>query len=702
MPNVPAYVLEQLNDQANSGLDAFRYARFLKSAPRAEVWVMQFGKIECSVDWRIHLDGDLLTSPRFEGLIDTFRTWVAIQTHPSVVGAGTLGHMSAYQRISRAFRQMDYLLLHAAESGLAKYGLTAITANDIAKFLYLVEAFEEDAYSIYNWGERLADYLKKSIQTLEDQEVEALKDAYKFLGEIQHPVEEWTLDMSKEELVRARVFLWIHGMYKFGQNAGYKYTPRTTNLAQEIYRDTLWGKSKKPIFDELCLDPVDPYTREYEGVPVRTTFGDGTCGPRVSLHRATIYSLGTLSEFGINVPDFILPDSGTVFYSDPEKIKAPGRFRTPPFWQVMDGIKHGSEYALAHGDHLFDSYVSLMEAAMANGETVARFAFKYDVREFLMPATRNMGVEVLCLSRVGVNRVVGRINAAEFFTRMRKNKGLVEAIRVFYGSVQHTIGVLMARRQGEMLDLPLIGCLDTSRTYLLFGNRKSGALDVRQEEARPIPSLCVEMIAMVERFQLRLVKLGALAAPTYLFSIPSWSGKFVHNHNAYNVAFDTFHDYFESPLTKDGLRHYLRQHQLRRISAIAFFYGTTYGTLETLRWFLGHTDIEHLWHYITESMSGAMLREVQANFVTYELQHLHNSEQNETQMEVHGNVAKILADHVENEFGTRKYSVIDADALESYIGLLIKRGLTVTPKFFNTPQGKRHKIIVAISKGATL
>ena len=48
---------------------------------------------------------------------------------------------------------------------------------------------------------------------------------------------------------------------------------------------------------------------------------------------------------------------------------------------------------------------------------------------------------------------------------------------------------------------------------------------------------------------------------------------------------------------------------------MCFFWGSGFGSLDTLRWFMGHTNIEHVYHYITESTSGEVLRNVKTQFL---------------------------------------------------------------------------------------
>ena len=47
-----------------------------------------------------------------------------------------------------------------------------------------------------------------------------------------------------------------------------------------------------------------------------------------------------------------------------------------------------------------------------------------------------------------------------------------------------------------------------------------------------------------------------------------------------------------------------------------FFWSKSFDGLDTLRYFLGHTDIEHLYHYITEPLTGAVLNGVKAHTLT--------------------------------------------------------------------------------------
>lgn len=152
----------------------------------------------------------------------------------------------------------------------------------------------------------------------------------------------------------------------------------------------------------------------------------------------------------------------------------------------------------------------------------------------------------------------------------------------------------------------------------------------------------------------------------------------------YNVAMDRFCDYFETPLNKNGERYYVRQHQLRRFFAMLFFWGRSFGGIDTLCWFFGHTDAEHIYHYITEATPGSVLIAVKAQFTTERVQ-AHDSE------------TQALADLLEEHFGTRQFSVLDTEELEEYIEDLLVEGIVeIEPQFFKTTDGTSYKILIHV------
>ena len=92
----------------------------------------------------------------------------------------------------------------------------------------------------------------------------------------------------------------------------------------------------------------------------------------------------------------------------------------------------------------------------------------------------------------------------EYYFSLRANVGLWELLHVLYGAIQITVGTLMARRQGELIDLLPTTCLDEKKRHLIFHARKSGCVGIRERIARPIPSIAAQMIESLERLQIEL------------------------------------------------------------------------------------------------------------------------------------------------------------------------------------------------------
>lgn len=408
-------------------------------------------------------------------------------------------------------------------------------------------------------------------------------------------------------------------------------------------------------------------------------------------YRKTLRSLGQLAEIGAEVPIIALKATSNLFNQDAFILKSKGRYHTLPHNIVLNSLRSAVEFALSYGPELLESVVAVIRAAKSSDNSCVTFAAANDIRPLLLPKIRAMGVRVWNLGfhmnyieRSTIHSDKPRPSSNDYFVRLRNNEGLHELLRVFYGAVQLCIGTLMARRQGELRDLICGSALDQGKTFLLFFNRKSGVGSMRNREARPIPTVAVQLIELLQNFHERLVEIGVSNGKSKIFSYPNLhSGKPVMlSSTSYNASLEIFCDYIETPHNDNGERYYIRQHQLRRFFAMMFFWGNSFGGMDTLRWFLGHTDIEHLYHYITESTPGYVLRASKAYFGS-EL------------LKTNPNEAPQLADIVEKHFKTRNFMVLDSDELEEYVEELMIEGLVeIEPIFFEGPDGKAFQIAI--------
>jgi hypothetical protein len=190
--------------------------------------------------------------------------------------------------------------------------------------------------------------------------------------------------------------------------------------------------------------------------------------------------------------------------------------------------------------------------------------------------------------------------------------------------------------------------------------------------------------------QRELIALGAIDRFTSLFSFPgSCKVGFLNvTHQRCNEYIDRFCDYFEMPLDEMGRRFYLRHHQMRRFFALLFFWGNSQSGLETLRWFLGHTDSEQLYRYITESTPGEVMIGVKLDYVLEQL-HRHDSSAD--------GLAKLLS----KRLNVDSIDVLDEAELEDHLEDLIRKStVKVEPEFFTTHSGREYRILIIVSEGA--
>ena len=257
------------------------------------------------------------------------------------------------------------------------------------------------------------------------------------------------------------------------------------------------------------------------------------------------------------------------------------------------------------------------------------------------------------------------------FELRRKNLGFCDLYNVLMGSIQIVIGSITARRQSELMELNSINCLvppniDPSNNKnvefeLIFENRKSGIggeLSLRETLSRPIPNSIAIVIYKLQKFNKRILDFNN-ENPLNLSLINNYShhqNKFIKiTAQSYNMHFNAFCDYFETlKVNFDSInykRYYIRQHQLRRFFALLFFWSKSYDGLDTLRHFLGHTNPEHIYNYITESITGEVLSGVKAQALVEQI-----SGTNQTK-EFIKNI-EYLTPILEKHFGVREFEVL--------------------------------------------
>jgi hypothetical protein len=359
----------------------------------------------------------------------------------------------------------------------------------------------------------------------------------------------------------------------------------------------------------------------------------------------------------------------------------------------MKLFEQSLDFYLEHGKSILKGLVDVAHHGDKKQCTLPSINDK-TLQRILGEDLRRLGVSKLglsCRQKKTAVKFRRKGHKEDYYKNLRANRGLLELVSVCLGTIQFIVGVIMARRVDELVTLDAETCLDGTRSWLIFNLEKSThrARGMRQKEARPIDAIAVEMIEDLREFQKNLTCFGFINNKGSLFATPSLQGcKELLGGSAhlYNRNLDFLCDYFETTVTTDGERYYIRQHQLRRFFAIVFFYTTGFGELDTLRWMLGHSDVEHMWRYLTECLGPKDIQGAGVRYIT----DLAKSDRLENY--------KDLQALLHAEFGTQILSLVDEFKIESYLEALMEEGkIRVEPHFFRDENGKAMKILFIVS-----
>ncbi len=169
----------------------------------------------------------------------------------------------------------------------------------------------------------------------------------------------------------------------------------------------------------------------------------------------------------------------------------------------------------------------------------------------------------------------------------------------------------MALRVGEMMDLN-VSSLSENNRWLAVKTRKSGPGSFRRTDSIPCPKLVANIIRRTLRFR-KLLSACGVQMHDALFTVPDWAGnRMTVSSKSYNSRIDCFIDYVNAPLNDEGLRYYIRQHQLRKNFALWYYAESPFEKSDTLQWYLRQSDSEQTEHYLRANFSGQVLRNLQS------------------------------------------------------------------------------------------
>lgn len=658
------------------------------------IWKYSFGfKTPKTIDWNVTLnDGSSLIDNKNKDLLDGFKYFITASTNnqsQSITNAtGTRAN-----ELGRALHVVDFILLNAQTFQLAEHGLAGLGRDSLKLILSEIASNKDSAESVYGWSKRVSLYCLKLALKTDPSDIKLALKKWPELAQITpEQIDSSTLDIPLEVIPKVRAALYLNDIYRHARGKG--YVANSVTISKEIYRDTLKGRFEdKPVVEMLVVKDHESFVREFLPIMVTTATRERMGESNFQEYKKTLYGLGNLHEVGLPAPAAADLVSAKSFRLETD---IAGRFRTLPSRIVFSAVRNAIEMHIKHGKMIVDGWCRIALHCKLKGISSSELTDR-ELHRVVGDDLRKLGVIGLGLSRRGAgtiyaDRTKGPIT--EYFKDLRANKGLLELVKVYVGAAQIVVGALMARRVGELKELHAAKCLDTTEQWLIFENRKSTyrLFGTRQIEARPIEPIAVQMIKNLVRLQKILKRLGYSNELKEVFCSPSIHGGLslanVTSHT-YNQNLDFFCDYFETETNEEGKRYYIRQHQLRRFFAMLFFYSSSFGGLETLQWMLGHTDVKHVWQYITESLDGATLKGAKTQYVAESL--------------INGDIQSFenLAALMKFRYGTEDFSIVDADELEDHLSELLDEGtITIEPEFFEDDDGQKFKVIAKVI-GAT-
>ncbi|WP_348225446.1 integrase [Vibrio parahaemolyticus] len=676
-----------------------RQPEWLESKFTAPKWTITFGKKPKTIHWdSVYLDdGKKLTDKKHQKLLNSFKYWITAADNPLENGGKIISPTTAYQKVTKVIALINAILLHSKELKLAKYHL--LNVNDDFWLNILTKFAEHGNFQgVYEIDKRTQVLLDNASKSISDADAQTFKETFPYVTQDIAQDENFLLLAERE---KACAWLFEQGYYH-ARNA-IKYTGSGTVLGELLFKGKmLYHDINIPDYAELHLK-APKRNSEYRAVENRDA-STGTSQPTISTYIEAIRLIHTnLEREDAASPSILSERVSSGHISQLVSLKRVGRTRTLPPTFVFNLIRQCYEFAKEHlpteegSTTLLDETLTLLSTARS--KSAARYSNTLRPSEYTRAWNEELHREmsgsergywfqteaINCLSseylKKGIKQVQGFADSVENrHERIRANESLFDLFSVLQGAIQVLVGAIMARRQDELIKLKPHGNIspnvspfskEGSKTEynLIFKVKKTGSKGVNATIERPIPLSIARFVWQLEQFNIKASELNLCQGKLSLFNNLDSKRTQLSQviSKTYNARLDNLCDYLETDLVEydngEYRRNYVRQHQLRRFFAMAFFWSKGFDGMDALRWMLGHSDMEHLYHYISESETGAVLNGAKASVIvrgvvdsTSELAKLEGIEE----------VRKIIAERLTGDSSTPVTIESVSEAAEDY------------------------------------
>lgn len=625
---------------------------WLESEFTASVWELSFGTDQkpkkSIIKWSavILSDGYNLTSPKHTRLLNAFKYWVTATGNPHENGGKVVKVTTVKSKVDAVINLINAILLHGKTIDLANLHLESISEDFVLALLVNFAEGNGVYDGIYGYTHRVKALLIEKITSITDIQAAEFKNRNTYITRTLL-MEEQSLGLLLDERIKACCWLDSIGYYSSIKSKALQGNGAV--LGSILFKNKIIPKNLAfPTFDELWLDDK-PKKEEYRAIPNKNDSENLSYGMVSSYIDAlkllhVTYGKSDTSQLAVDV----MRNLKVSRVNEHVQLKKLGRSRTLQPHSTFKLIRQCYEFTTEKQESILHSVLSILVEGLtksskprSNPEYFRQHHKSYSPG---IPSTvRGAWLKKYGLSLVDESLITAGVkfikqynaNDKERHHKIRNNESLFELYNILIGSVQTLIGSIMARRQDELVSLKshgnLVPNIDPYSTegkkteyYLEFKLKKSGNGGKYSQNTtvkRPIVHSFAKFVWQLELFNQKAEKHGLSKGALGLFNNLD-SNKFKltkTNASNYNQHLNVMCDYFETDLVEycDGefRRNYIRQHQLRRFFAMVFFWSKGFDGLESLRWMLGHTDLEHLYHYISESEEGAILNESKASIL---------------------------------------------------------------------------------------
>jgi hypothetical protein len=621
--------LRRMQEEGGFGDKELNYPSWLVDGTNfaSNVWQCCFGAdkniVRMTVDFNVKLhDGSLLTDLGNAALLKGFKVFLVVQIHPKYNGGKRRQGETESNIFRCALKFIDHLLMNGKRLNLPRLRLNLLRKIDLSDYLITKTGYPTST-CLYDYPSKLALFLRKVSVTITDTDVKFLTERFPYIIDLP-PVWDRSLDLTDDELVKARAYivdnkLYIHALGVLKYNS--------SPFLGALYGNTLSGANlTPPTFDELNEGVA--WNTEFPAVPVRNESTPTVTKRMLSRHFRVVQRLRLVQEL---VPEIFFNSDACVgikfqsIYNRVEK-KVAGRYRDLPGEVVFDLVR--------------DSYGYIYNNSHTILQTVATFAWsnrknnRYSQANHDSYSNDELSAGIKGYGR-GFDSWLIPLSARndDYYTWFRSGKSLFSSFVTLMGCYLAIIGALTARRQAELLGLMENNCLypnkdpnlpeSSALQYELgFMAGKTGNRHAKEYLTVPIPRLVAKLLWDLKFLHRECVRLDLIPVeyPLFLYIRPDNLTFRPMCATSYNSCLSAICDFTQTPTVTlengEVSRFYVRQHQLRRFFAMAFFSGAGFNELDALRAFLGHSDIQHLYTYIVSITPGAMLQGVKAQSLT--------------------------------------------------------------------------------------